>query len=332
MSGWILEATVKISNIVNSPVCVEDPDLTAWLASEGGSLYVVPVWDSLDRTVAPLTINQTLPVVFGGSAPTPNSIPTHIEQMVRVERAQVWAAGKLAKYWNKNQADPIQAVVNDLGGYWAFRDQEQFLATWVGVFADNTANDSADMTLDVSDGGVFEDGVTNFTAENAIEAVGQMGDHEDDLGYIVTHSKVRRTMEKADLLDVVKDSTPGTPRTYRGRPLIINDSMTKGSGNVYHTYFFGAGSTLIARAEPDNPFEIAHYADGGNGAGHDAVWSRIRRCIHPHGFKFQGAFTSNTGGPTDAATSGNLGHSGSWDRMVGDRRQAKAVRLITTEG
>lgn len=332
MGDWVLEATKLISNITNSPICIEDEKLNEWLASEGGDIYTRPFWDSLDRTVAPLTINQTMAVVFGGTAPTPNSIPTHIEQMVRLERAQVWSATALSKYFNKNQADPIQAVVNDLAGYWAYRDQATFLATWIGVFADNTANDSGDLTLDVSDSGSFEDGVTNFTAENAIEAVGLMGDAEDDLGYIVTHSKVRRTMEKADLLDSVKDSTPGSLRSYRGRPIIINDSMTKGAGQVYHTYFFGAGSTFISRANPDVPFEIARYADGGNGAGQEAVWSRIRRVVHPRGFKFQGSYTANTGGPTDATSSGNLGHAGSWDRTVLERKQVKASRLITTEG
>ncbi len=114
--------------------------------------------------------------------------------------------------------------------------------------------------------------------------------------------------------------------------MIINDSMTKGSGNVYHTYFFGAGSTFVSRANPTRPFAIANYEDGGNGAGQEAVWSRVRQVFHPRGFKFQGAFTANTGGPTDATSSGNLGHSGSWDRTVLERRQVKAVRLITTEG
>jgi hypothetical protein len=332
MGDWVLEQTKLISNIVNSPVCIEDPELDTWLQSEGGSLYQRPYWDSLDRTVAPLTINQTLPVVFGGTAPTPNAIPTHLEQMVRLERANVWSATALSRYFNKNQADPIQAIVNDLAGYWAYRDQVAFLAAWIGVFADNTANDSGDLTLDVSDGGVFEDGVTNFTAENAIETLGLMGDAEDDLGIIVTHSKVRRTMEKADLLDAVKDSTPGTPRSYRGRQLIINDSMTKGSGNVYHTYFFGAGSTFVSMVNPPRPFVISMYEDGGNGAGQEAVWSRVRRCVHPRGFKFIGSFTANTGGPTDATTSGNLGHAGSWDRSVSEVKQVRARRLITTEG
>jgi len=338
MGGWILEQTKLISNIVNSPVCVSDPELQSWLETEGGSIFTCPRWDSLDRTVAPLTINQTMAVVFGGTAPTPNAIPTHIEQMVRLERAQVWSATKLAKYFNKDQADPIQAIVNDIAGYWAYRDQAAFLAAWVGVFADNdaapagTEHTQGDLTLDVSDSGNFEDGVTNFTAENAIECVGLMGDAEDDLGYIVTHSKVRRTMEKNDLLDVVKDSTPGRLSSYRGRPIIVNDSMTKGSGNVYHTYFFGAGSTAVAMAQPDVPFEIARYADGGNGAGQEAVWSRIRRSIHPYGHKFVGSFTANTGGPTDATTSGNLGHAGSWERTVRERKQIKAARLITTEG
>jgi hypothetical protein len=338
MGGWVLEKTMLLSGIDQSPAVVDDPDLNSWLESEGSMTWTGPRWDSLNRTAVELTINEMAPVVFGGTAPTPQGIDTHIETAVRVERAQVHSSTKLAKYYNSRQADPLDAIITDLAQYWLYRRQAYFLATWAGVFADNDAavdsggtHVAGDLTLNRSAAGVYSAGVTNMTASNFIDAVQLMGDDSDSLGYIVTHSVVRAGLEKADLLETIKDSQGGKVLTYRGKQLLINDSMAKGAGNVYHTYIFGAGSTGRGTGQPDVPFEHSRYADGGNGAGQDAVWTRVRWCFHPYGHRFIGAPTANTGGPTNAATANNLAHLGSWVRTAPERKQIKAVRLITTE-
>lgn len=336
MGNWIVEATTLLSNIDASGVMVDDQFLQNWLETDGGLTLKAPKWDSLVRTDAETAITEALPYQLGGTAQvTPSGIPTHLEEAVRVERAKVWSATKLAKYFNNKQADPIQAIVNDLAGFWAFRRQAMFLATWAGVFADNDAAPSGsehvqgDLTHDVSGGG-FVDGETNFTAENFIDALGLMDEQEDDLGIIVTHPLVRRTMAKADLLDVVRDSDARAPRTYQGRPIITNRAMVSSAG-VYHTYIFGAGCTGRAIAQPDRPFAISMHEEAGGGAGQEAVWSRVRWCMHPYGHRYVGTPTANTGGPTNAATSGNLAHAGSWQRTAPERQQIKAVRLITRE-
>lgn len=331
--AWVLEATMLLSGIDSSPVVQDDPELQQWISNEGNLFWTGPRYDSLTRTDEEIIVTQADPSEFGGAAlRAPLGIATHIETAVRWYAANWWSSSKLAKYLNLKQADPKAWIINDIAGYWAFRRQVRFLSTWIGVFADNALAPAGadthlqnDLTHDVSGGG-FVAGQTNITAENFIDAVGLMGDAEDSLGYIITHSKVRQTMDKNDLLDVAKDSAPGQVRTYRGKPILINDNMTKGAGHIYHTYVFGAGSTLRANGTPDRPIEEAYYAHGGGGAGQDVLFSRQGGCYHPHGYRFM-ATPAAAGGPTNA----ELQAAASWSRSAPERKQIKAVRLITRE-
>jgi len=332
---WLVEETKRLSGIDNSPIVVDDAELDDWLQREGNIKWTGPRYDSLDRTQVEKIITQTDGVQFSGgtAAAVPLNITSHIEEAVRTERANWWSASQLSKYLNLRQSDPLQAILNDLGGYWAFRRQAMWLSMWLGVFADNDlapggsdTHTQFDLTLDRSNGGVFSQGVTNFTAENAIDTLGLMGDAEDDLGYLVTHSVVRRTMEKNDLLDVIKDSTPGQPKSYRGRPIIVNDEMTKGAGNVYHTYFMGAGCTRRGVGTPDNAFEMGRFPEAANGGGQNVVFNRVRWCLHPKGYRFIGT-PAGAGGVTNA----ELAAAANWSRSAKERKQIPVARLITTE-
>lgn len=334
---WVLQRSTKLSNIDSSIAVVDDPELIEWASNKGSIFHDYPRYNPLDRTALPKIASQADGIAFSGGAAVaaPLGITSFQERAVRSFRNQWWSASALARYLNLEQSDPVDMILADMGGYWAFRNQVQFLSAWSGVFADNDqapagsdTHDQGDLTLDVSNGGVFVDGQTNFTAENYINARQKMGDHKNDLAILVTHSVVESTMEKGDLLDYVKDSTGGAPSTYRGLPIIINDEMTKGAGNVYHTYIFGRGSTGRALANPRKfrPVEMSRHAEAGNGSGQDVVWSRICAVYHPYGYQFVGTPAAD-GGPTDA----ELATAANWSRRDPERKRIKAVRLITTE-
>ncbi|ALR21890.1 hypothetical protein ATN00_17930 [Sphingobium baderi] len=59
------------------------------------------------------------------------------------------------------------------------------------------------------------------------------------------------------------------------------------------------------------PFEVERIANGGNGQGGDILHSRQSVVLHPQGFNYKGGVS-----PTEAATTGNLAHSGSWELAV----------------
>lgn len=330
---WLLEETTKHSNIIQSAAVVEDPEFNSWCSSEGNLKWLGPRWNSLDRSQRAKIITEADAVAVGGAAPAaPLNVTTFLEEAVRSYRANWWSASKLSKYLNLRQADPLQVILSDMAAWWAYEEMIMFLSMWIGIFADNDAAPAGsehvqgDLTHSVIGGG-FVDGQTNFTAENFIDAAGLMGDREDDLGIIITHSKVRRTMAKADLLDVVKDSQATTPRTYQGKPIIVNDDMTKGAGEIYHTYIFGAGSTGRGAANPDNAFELSHHAEAGNGAGQDVAWSRRCLVYHPYGHRFTGTPAAAGGVSNTELTTGT-----NWLRTAPERKMIKAVRLVTREG
>lgn len=329
---WVLEETTKHSNIEQSAAIVDDPELVNWCSTQGNLKWLGPKWNSIDRSVRARVITEVDAVAVGGAAAAePTGITKFLEEAVRSDRAQHFSASKLAKYLNLRQADPLQVILSDLAGWWAYERMVMFLSAWVGIFADNdaapggTEHVQGDLTHSVIGGG-FVDGQTNFTAENFIDACGLMGDREDDLGIIITHSKVRRTMKKQDLIDPVKDSQATTPSTYQGKPIIINDDMTKGAGEIYHTYIFGAGSTGRAAVNPDNPFAISNHEEAGAGAGQEIAWSRQRLCFHPYGHRFTGT-PATAGGVTNT----ELSTGTNWLRTAPERKMIKAVRLITRE-
>jgi hypothetical protein len=331
---WVIQRSTLLSNIDTSIAVVDDPDLIDWATRKGSNVFDYPRYNPLDRTAAPKIANQNDGVAFGGAAvAAPLGITTFQERAVRSYRSQWWSASQLSKYFNLYQDDPLDRILGDIGGYWDYRNQVQYLSAWQGVFADNDLAPAGadthligDLTLDVSAAGVFTDGQTNFTAENYINARQKMGDHKNDLGVIITHSVVEATMEKNDLLDFVKDSTGNAPSTYRGLPIIINDSMTKGAGQVYHTYIFGRGSTGRAIVNPEVPVEMSRHAEGGNGQGQTVLWSRICSVYHPYGYRFVGTPAAD-GGVSDA----ELAAAANWSRSDPERKRIKAVRLITTE-
>jgi hypothetical protein len=331
---WVVEQTKLLSGIDNSPIVQDDDELQEWINTKGNIKWTGPKYDSLDRTAVEKVITEADSVLVGGAAPVaPLNILSHTEIAVRTERANWWSASKLSKYLNLEQDDPLGAILGDVAGYFAFRRQVYWLSTWIGVFADNDlapggsdTHTQFDLTLDRSNAGAFSAGTTNFTAENAIDAVNQMGDAEDDLGYIVTHSKVRSGMEKQDLLDSIKDSQGNKITVYRNRPIIVNDQMTKGAGGVHHTYFMGAGCTRRAIGTPDKPSELSNHPEAANGGGQEILWQRVRWCLHPKGYQFVGT-PAAVGGVSNA----ELTAAANWSRSAKERKQIPVARLITTE-
>jgi hypothetical protein len=203
------------------------------------------------------------------------------------------------------------------------------VATWKGVIADNTANDSGDYSNDIS-GVSFVDGVTNFSAEAFLDAAQTMGDSQEDLTMIMVHSVVYNRMQKNNLIDFIPDAR-GEIRipTFLGREVIVDDGMPR-TGNVYDSWLFSRGATQIGVGTPPVATETDRKPGGGNGGGQDVLYSRVMWCIHPVGHSWIG--TADDGGPANTGTSGSdLDEAGSWNRVFSERKQVKFARLVTRE-
>lgn len=318
---YVQTLTEEKSKLIASTAMAPDAQFAQQLAG-GGLLFQAPSWKDLDNTAANASSDNS------GSSATPLNIGTFQEKYPRVSRNQVWGAADLAG--ELAGSDPMNAIANRIAAYWAREFQRTAVAILKGIFADNAANDSGDMTKDISGAG-YTAGVTDFSAEAFIDMLDTIGDSEEDLVVVIMHSKVFNRARKNNLIDFVSDSTnPNAIRipTFLGRMVLVDDTMPK-TGNIYTTYAFGSGFFRFAEGRPKVPVAVDRNELQGNGAGTEFIVTRREFCMHPRGFSYVGS--SPNSGPTNGTGANEFGAAASWNREVPERKQAKVASLITRE-
>jgi hypothetical protein len=325
---YVQKMTAELTAIIQSGVMVEDDGLNANLAG-GGITFNSPSFNDLDNDADNVSTDND------ASDSTPNKIGTHQEIQVRLSRNNSWSNMDLATVLAG--ADPMEAIANRVAAYWARRLQQAFIATNVGVFADNDANDSGDYTNDVSGGG-YVAGVTDFSAEAFIDTLATAGDADSGLGMVLVHSVVYNRMRKNNLIDFIPDARGEVNiPTFLGRRVVIDDGMPNPSAaapantaaGIYHTWIFGPGAYRFGNGTPEVPSEMDRKPAAGDGGGQDVLHSRVEWCIHPAGHAYTG--TAPNGGPDNTANANMLAAAASWNRVWPERKQVKIARLITRE-
>lgn len=326
--------TAEKSRLVQSGLLVRNPVLDTLLAG-GGLTFQVPQFRDLDNDADRVPTDTSVPFADAdaslpaGVARPPNPLKTGTlrEIAVRLNRNNSWSTSDLAAILAG--ADPMESIASRVAYYWTRRLQAAFIATWRGVIADNTSNDSGDYTNNVS-GASFIDGVTNFTTEAFLDTTLTMGDSMDELVAMCVHSVVYNRMQKNNLIDFIPDARGETMiPTFLGREVIVDDSMPR-NGNVYDTWLFGSGATQFGVGTPPVATETERKPGAGNGGGQDVLHNRVMWCIHPTGHAWVG--TAGDGGPANTGTAASdLDEAASWDRRYPERKQIKFARLVTRE-
>ncbi len=311
--------TFKLA-LVNSGIMVHDPRIDALLA-QGGNTYKLPSWEDFSTTASQVATDDT-------TAVTPMNVGNDLEIGTRLFRTASWSSTALAEVLSGD--DPMGEMASKVGRYWAYQKQTIMLDTIKGVLADNTANDSADYTSDISASGVYSAGVTSFSAEAMLDCAQLMGDSQDELVGLICHSIVYNRMLKNNLIDFVPDSQgTGSIKTFLGRLVLVDDRMPYSAG-VAHTYLFGRGFLRYGEASaPKGNSAVYDRPDQGTGAGVETLITRRVFSIHPVGHSYAG--TAPSGGPADGTGSNALGAAASWNRVYADTKKIKFRRLITTE-
>lgn len=335
-TSYVRTQTEEKSRIIASGMAARSAAIDGLLAG-GGLTFNIPFWNDLDNDAERIDTDTSVPFASdpplpAGQAnpPDPLKITSGQQIGVRLSRNNSWSSVDLAA--TLAGEDPMSVIVDRVSAYWVRRLQAAFVATWNGVLADNIANDTGDYINDLSglNGGVFQDGLTNFSAEAFLDAVLTMGDSMDQLSGVIVHSVVYNRMQKNNLIDFVEDSNGlvNIP-TFLGRAVIIDDNMPR-TGSVYDTWIFGAGTTEIGIGSPQVPTEIERKPGGGNGGGQEVLYSRVQWCIHPTGHAFVG--TPANGGPANTGTAGDdLDEAASWDRRFSERKMINFAVLRSRE-
>lgn len=327
---YVQQLTERKNRLISAGVLVRDAAIDNLLAG-GGLTFNVPSWKDLADDTENVSTDTTYDYA-GTNNSAPKNTGTSTEVAVRLSRNQSWSAANLAA--SLAGSDPMASIADRVANYWAHRLQAAFVATITGIFADNAAapggseHTQNDMTNNIS-GSSFTDGVTNFSAEAFIDAAVTMGDSMEEVTVLMVHSVVYARMQKNNLIDFIPDSqgVVNIP-TFLGRRVVVDDTMPVTS-NVYDSWLFGPGAVRLGVGTPPHATEMEREPNAGNGGGQDILYNRVEWCIHPIGNRYDG--TAANGGPTNAATSNNLAHAGSWKRVFPERKQIRIARLITRE-
>lgn len=336
-------ATTRLSDIIDVTVFqdlpqIDGPEKTAFfesgiiarnglldsLASGPGKIAELPFWNDLDANVE---VNYT------NDNPATTATPQKIVQGEQIARKafvnQGWQAADLASELALG-GTAMQAVRNKTDRYFARQWQRRLVASANGILADNVANDSGDMVVDVAvEATGSQTASTKFNRDVFTEAAYTMGDAASDLSAIAVHSAVMAQMVKNDDIVYIPDSMGQlTIPTYMGLRVIVDDGMTVTAGTTsgfkYTSVLFGGGAFGYGVGSPETPVEVEREASQGNGGGIETLWLRNTWLLHPFGFQA-------TGTPSgESFTQAELALATSFDRVL-DRKLIPISYLITNQ-
>lgn len=336
MAGPVRLSDAFVADVYGTYTAVNNPEKSAFFAAgviarsefldniarSGGKLVTVPFWQDIDPSIEPNYSNDD-----PSDEATPNKIGSGSMTARKAWLNQAFSEMDIVQ--ELAGSSPMQHIRNRFGTYWVRQWERRLIATALGVLADNVANDSGDMLIDIS-GEAGDD--AKFGSDAFIDAAYTAGDNADFFTAIAVHSSIMARMVKNDEVVYVPDSEGRlTIPTYKGRVVVTTDNMPKtgsGSSAVYTSILFGRGAIGFGGVEgsafaygegvPKVPFEVVRSASKGNGGGMEEIWERHTWMLHPFGFTWQEPGPSPDPNALDefSPTLAELAEAVYWDRVV----------------
>jgi hypothetical protein len=316
---YAIERTAQLSVFVQSGIIEHAPEFDD-LASGGGRTVEMPFWKDLTATRQILSDSGSLSV---------NKI-TSDKDIARIQNdAQAWSVNHLAKVISGD--DPMGAIVDLVGEYWARTDQSLVISCLKGIFAAASMAGNKLTIASEATGGVSA--ATQLNGATFVDATVKLGDRGDRLTAVAMHSATEAALRKLDLIDFIPDSEGKAQiKTFQGRRVVVDDTLPvragTTSGLVYTTYLFGPGAFGKGAAPLDGtPLQGGFGTEGVELArvplDSDSVLINRRRFIlHPRGVKFNSAAVAG-----DSPTNAELETGSNWTRVF----ENKNVRIVAID-
>lgn len=324
-TAYIVQNSMAANALVQSGVMVPNGVIGAQLAA-GSDSFTVPNWFDLGDDEADVVSDD--PAVDS----TPRKLSTGKQVVRKSYLHNSWSAMNLAS--ELAGSDAMMHIQARAAAYWSRQAQKRLVASLNGILADNVANDSGDMILDIH-GATNADvtDATKFSAASLIDATKTLGDALKQLTAVAMHSDTYRAALKNDLIATLTDSQGVPFQTFRGLAVVVDDglpytpaagALTTDAAAQYTTILFGAGAVGYGVAEPNVAAgtEIENKPSAGNGGGQQILHSRLNLTVHPAGF----SWLDGSGGSAIAGASPTLAElaaAAHWNRVF----ERKAVRL-----
>lgn len=313
--------TAERTAFFESGILTNNSDMSTLLASPSNT-FTIPWWVDLDASIEPNYSND----VYTDIA-VPLSVTSASMQARAAYLNEGWNAMNLVK--NITNQDPLEFVASRLTNYWQRQAQRRAIATTIGVYNDNVANDGGDMVIDAG-------GTINAAA--IIRAKATMGDYSGQLGglsVIAMHSAVQTELQILNLIDFtpLADQIPEFGR-FQGMRVVVDDSMPViGTGETakYLSVIFGPGALGYAEEQGEDDVEYDREPARGNGGGTETLWTRRNFVIHPLGYSFLSATITGTPGTTRpvSANWADLALATNWERKF-NRKQVPLAFVTST--
>ena len=316
---YAIERTAQLSAFVQSGIVENAPEFDV-LADGGGREVKMPFWKDLTAARQLLSDSASLTV---------NKI-TSDQDIARIQNdAQVWSVNHLAKVVSGD--DPMQAIVDLVGAYWARTDQTLVISALKGIFASATM--AGNKLAIASETVAGQSATTRLNGSTFVDATVKLGDCGNRLTAIAVHSATEATLRKLDLIDMIPDSEGKAQiATFQGRRVIVDDGLPTRAGTtdglVYTSYLFGPGAFAKGCAPLDStPLQGGIGTEGVEvyRAGLDsdtALINRRRYILHPRGVKFNSAAVAG-----DSPTNAELENGANWTRVF----ENKNVRIVAID-
>ena len=313
---YAIERTAELSYFGQCGIVESAPEFDV-LAQGGGREVKMPFWKDLTATRQILSDSASLTV---------NKIYADTD-IARIHNdAQVWSVNHLAKVVSGD--DPMQAIVDLVGAYWARTDEGLIVSCLKGIFA--AASMAGNLLAIHSESIAGTTSATKLTGATFVDACARLGDGASRLTAVAMHSATEAALKKLDLIDFLPDSE-GKPSlaTFQGRRVVVDDSLPTRvgttDGTVYTTYLFGQGAFARGVAPLDGePLQGGHGTTGVEVArvpldSDTVLINRRRYILHPRGVKFTSASVAG-----DTPTNAELETAANWVRVF----ENKNVRLV----
>ena len=312
---YVLQRTAALSAFYQSGIVAPDADFDALLNTAGQTVNL-PFWN--DLTGARQILSDSAPLTL-------NKIAAD-QDIARIQYdAQGWSVNQLAKAMSCD--DPMAAVGELVGNYWARTSQTVLLQSLAGVFA--AASMAGNLLAIHSEAIATQSAATRLNGATFVDATAKLGDASKKLTCVAMHSATEAALRKLDLLDFVPDSEgKQSIANFQGRTVIVDDACPSRAGStdgmVYTTYLFGPGAFALGTDPLNSPAQGGHGTEGVELmrdalASDSSLIMRRRFILHPRGVKFTSASVAGKS-PTD----GELAAAANWVRVY----ENKNIRIV----
>ena len=314
MQIWREVPDPRLTAMIESGAMVNDALIASRVANDG-NYYTIPFYNILEGAEQNYDgMTDIIPTETSGTS----------QSGIVYGRAKAFSArdfqGELSG------ADPMGHIAATFAKYWQNQEQKRLIGIVNALFA-MTGTD-ANTTAFLADHVLTTGAPVAITDANRLMTK-SLGDNKTEYSLAIMHSIVAERLENLQVLDFWKQTDsaglqrPSRMASWNGLTVIIDDSMPTTAG-AYTTYLFGAGALRRAEARLDNPVGVDR--DELKFGGYEFMVMRIRRTIHPNGFRYLIPSSGWTESPSDA----QLSAGANW-AIVFNPKAIPIAKLVTTE-